>query len=604
MDDNAARALQQSAGIWDRRVHTRLIQKLTAEHARAVLLDLVFTDASIDPVIDEEFAAAIRENGHVVLSAGLEIDPGLSGYSERVLPPTALLRRAAAGWGLAAFRPVDSDYGIRRLYTGTETVPTSTWRLAKLLGAPLAADYETRKLPRWLNFYGPVGCFSQLGYDQALSDDGPPPGFFRDKIVFVGGRSSLGTLGLGKDDFGNPNTRFPPHHYSPGLEIHATAFSNLHRQEWLTHLDAKFEDCFVLVFGIIIGTLLPRVRPFWAAMIGVLLVVALGSGAFWLVWQKHVWFAWCVPALVQVPLAVTWTISMRYLLEERRRKALRNAFSHYLSPQMADRIANAQFDLRPGGTVVEASIMFTDLEGFTTFSEKLKEPEKIAQILTAYFTQTTGHILENDGTIIKYIGDAVFAVWGAPLPDPNHPKRAALAAWRLHQAAHLEVDGKLIRTRIGLHTGRVLSGNLGSAQRFDYTVIGDATNFASRLEGLNKYFGTSILISEATRERLEGAFLTRSLGNIQVAGKSDAVEIHELLGPSSNEPPLWVETFAQGLACYRQGDFAASRLHMEKVSEQRGESDGPARFYLEKISEVENSAPSESWTGTVVLASK
>ena len=163
---------------------------------------------------------------------------------------------------------------------------------------------------------------------------------------------------------------------------------------------------------------------------------------------------------------------------------------------MADRIADADFDLSLGGALVEATTMFTDLENFATLAEELDKPELVARVLTTHFTQTSGHILDNDGTIIKFIGDSVHAVWGAPLPDKDHARKAVLAAWRLHEDSQKEVNGHLLRTRIGLNTGQMLSGNMGSAQRFDYAVTGDAVNFASRLEGLNKYLGTSVLISD------------------------------------------------------------------------------------------------------------
>src|SRR5262249_5673322 len=162
-----------------------------------------------------------------------------------------------------------------------------------------------------------------------------------------------------------------------------------------------------------------------------------------------------------------------------RRKELRKAFGFYLSPQMADKIADSDFDLRPGGKVVEVTVIFTDLENFTSISENL-DPAKVSEILTTYFGKTTKCILENKGTIIKYIGDAVFAAWGAPVEDPDHALRAAEAACDLRGLSELVVEGNNLRTRVGIHSGKVLAGNLGSTYRFDYTMIGDPVNFASR----------------------------------------------------------------------------------------------------------------------------
>ena len=193
-----------------------------------------------------------------------------------------------------------------------------------------------------------------------------------------------------------------------------------------------------------------------------------------------------VPAAIQMPLGLAWSVGSQYLLESRRRKELRRAFGFYLSPQMADKIADSDFDLTPGGKLVEVTVIFTDLESFTSITENL-DPTEVSEILTSYFGQTTKCILENKGTIIKYIGDAVFAAWGAPIDEPQHAMRAAETACDLRCLSELVVHGKTLRTRVGIHSGKVLAGNLGSSYRFDYTMIGDAVNFASRLESLNKY---------------------------------------------------------------------------------------------------------------------
>src|SRR5436190_12306821 len=215
---------------------------------------------------------------------------------------------------------------------------------------------------------------------------------------------------------------------------------------------------------------------------------------------------------------------------------------------MADKIANSDFDLRPGGEIVEATVIFTDLENFTTLSEDL-DPSEVSAILIAYFEQTTRCILEKKGTIIKYVGDAVMAAWGAPIDEPAHASRAAEAACDLRALTEIEVRGRKLRTRIGVNSGKVLAGNLGSSFRFDYTMIGDTTNFASRLESLNKYLGTQILISEAVREQLDGKFNTRRLREFRVAGKTRSVIIHELLCRCDDRSgeQNWIQIFEEGL---------------------------------------------------------
>src|SRR2546423_2629028 len=267
---------------------------------------------------------------------------------------------------------------------------------------------------------------------------------------------------------------------------------------------------------------------------------------------------------------------------------------------MADKIANSDFDLRPGGEIVEATVIFTDLENFTTLSEDL-DPAEVSAILIAYFEQTTRCILENKGTIIKYVGDAVMAGWGAPIDEPAHAIRAAEAACDLRCLTELEVRGKKLRTRVGVNTGKVLAGNLGSSFRFDYTMIGDTTNFASRLESLNKYLSTQVLISEAVREQLGDKFITRRLGEFRVAGKTRSVIIHELLCRCDAESGerTWIRVFEEGLEGFRAGEFSKAHDLLNQTRHMRGGSDGPAEFYLKKIAAMEANGHPGDWTGVV-----
>jgi adenylate cyclase len=322
--------------------------------------------------------------------------------------------------------------------------------------------------------------------------------------------------------------------------------------------------------------------------------------------KGHVWFNWLVPALVQIPVAVIWSSGSQYFLEAKKRATLRRAFSLYLSPQMADRIAESNFDLKPGGKLVEASIMFTDCKGFTAMSEELKDAVKVSETLIAYFTQTSKCVLENDGTIIKYIGDAVMAAWGAPIDDADHPYKAALAAWQLSEASKIVVMGRALTTRVGVCTGDVVAGNLGSPYRFDYTVIGDSVNFASRLEGLNKFLGTCILISDTTQRRLGDRFITRSLGHFAVAGKAHGTPVHELLCPAANKNGdlAWLESFKQGLEAIKTGSFEDAKKLLRKAVWERGGEDGPSEFYINKIAELEKANSLQEWTGVVRLSEK
>ena len=610
LDETSARALGQQGSVWDRRLHTQLLKRLAQDAPRAVFFDIVFSDKAPEPGVDEEFADAIRDCKNVFLAAAYESNAGIPLprqtriISSSVIAPIEVLRRAAAGWGLIEFDPVDADFGVRRISTGREERASATWEMAVKLNPNFSNTPEARQQTRWTNYYGPSDSFPALSYDLALDPNGTPAGFFRNRIVVIGGRSTLSGVGLGKDDFRNPYGLLGGQ-FSTGVEVHLTTLLNLLRGEWLTRLDPRWEPWLALGYGILLGGLLPRFRPHLATLIAALSFAGVCIFALWLFAAHRVWFAWCVPAIVQTPVALAWAIGTRYFIEERRLIALRNAFGHYLSVHIADRIANSDFDLAPGGAVVEASVLFTDLEGFTPLTEQLHNPELVTQILVKYFTQTTAHILDNEGMILNFVGDALTAVWGAPLTDPDHVRKAALAAWRLHGSAHFKVDGHILRTRIGLHTGLVLAGNIGSAERFDYAVVGDPVNFASRLEGLNKFLGTNVLISEAVRRKLGDEFIARRLGEFRVVGKKEACVIHEFLGPASEgAPAAWCGLFEKGVAAFSEGDLDAAERHMRETVTAHDGADGPAEFYLGHIANLRKKPLPPDWSGIVEFTEK
>ncbi len=627
MDEESMRRLGQApGGPWSRALHAKLVQWLANDGARAVMFDAIFDSESPD---DPAFAAALAKHGNVFLGATFNtntetpltpeeaqrfLEVGIA--TEQLTKRNRTLYRAAHGWGLLTFRPIDSDYGVRRLFVGKPRVgldpwPAATWQVAQSLGAHLPEDGDARFMRRWVNYYGPAQQIESISYYRALvSDGGVPPGFFKNRVVLIGARSMLGSSARKLlDEFSTPWSRFSGRAYTPGVEIHATILLNLLHHDWLERIPLDTEIWFVVLFGLALGLLrwLPPWRAVFVALLGGAAVFAV---ACLLQWHTRLWWNWSVPVFVQVPLAVLLAVASRYYLEERRKRQLRSAFGFYLSPELAEEIAERNFTLAPGGEKVVATLVFTDLEGFTTLSEKLGDSAKLGEVLTTYFTRTTDEILAEKGTVIKFIGDAVFAAWGAPLPQADHAERAVRAAWRLSQASTMEVtipdaEGNTsvvhVRTRIGIHTGEALAGNLGSARRFDYTLIGDAVNFASRLEGANKYTGTTILLSDDTAQLVAGKFLLRRLGAFKVKGKAHAVVIHELLGTDPSARPAWLGTFEAALAAWDAGDFAAARVNFEAVKAARDGRDGPSDFYLNRVVHAATVAP---WSSEISLDDK
>ncbi len=607
MDDRSAVELKQP-GMYDRKLHASLVRRLKEAGARAIFFDIVFDGDDSQPTpSDLEFAAALKETGNVYIGGATE-----ESISERVnvtrgIAPKKIFR-AGARWGLLVFKPIDPDQGIRALYGGMERFPNLTWIMAKNLGAKLPEEADERMKLRWLNYYGPFGTFRNFSYAEAMAPNGVKEGAFKDKIVFIGSRVSLATSGTdSKDAFRTPYTMRFNGMFSPGVEIHATAALNLLRGESLTRFPNEIEKRVVFWFGFILTIVLMPRAPWLVILSCILASVGVAVLALEGVERWHVWGNWLVPAVV-VPGIVAFA---NYLLEGRRRNAIIGAFGKYLSPEMAKQISTQDVDLKPGGKVVSGTIMFTDLEGFTSLSEELDDPERLARILSQYFTQCTGHVLQLKGTIAKFIGDAVLAVWGAPIPDKDHVRNAVLSAWRLHKDSEIVIDGKplvvrgkKVRTRVGVHTGRVLAGNLGSTERFDWTVVGDPVNLAARLESLNKHLGTSVLVSDAAFLGMGPGFTTRRLGAFIMKGKTSSLVIHELLGEKGVDPvPAWLPDFNAGVAAFEEGAPAKAAEFFQKVVAACGGSDGPSGFYLAEI-ERRAAAPAAAWEAEIELREK
>jgi len=257
---------------------------------------------------------------------------------------------------------------------------------------------------------------------------------------------------------------------------------------------------------------------------------------------------------------------------------------------------------------VEVTVLFTDLEGFTSLSEGMP-PHDLVQLLNAYFTPMTRIILEHRGTMDKYIGDAIMALWGAPVHFRGHALQACEAALDM-QAAMEELQKEWrslgwppLRARLGLHSGPVIAGNIGSLELFNYTAIGDTVNLAARLEGVNKVYGTGILLSDSTCRQVQGAMLVREVDLIQVKGREQPVTIYELLGRQGGDRPEWLEIFAAGREAYQRQDWQEALGHFQTVLRLKPD-DQAAVVFLGRCLNFQQQPPPPDWQGVYVLESK
>jgi class 3 adenylate cyclase/uncharacterized membrane protein SpoIIM required for sporulation len=297
--------------------------------------------------------------------------------------------------------------------------------------------------------------------------------------------------------------------------------------------------------------------------------------------------------------------NQRYKVSEEK-KMIQGAFQHYVAPALVSEILKNPEKLKLGGEKKEITVFFSDIRGFTSLSEKLG-PEDLVLLLNNYLDIMTEIILDHKGVVDKYIGDAIMAFWGAPLDEPKHAYLGCKASLKmLEELKRLNIDLKKrglpeINIGIGLNTNPMVVGNMGSNKRFDYTVIGDAVNLGSRLESINKQYGTNIIVSEYTRKQVIDDFEFRELDYVKVKGKDNPIRIYELISFKASGNLRLKNDFEKALNFYRQQEFTTAKELFLRLAK---EGDNPSKVYIERCEEYINNPPTESWDGVFIMTKK
>jgi adenylate cyclase len=284
-----------------------------------------------------------------------------------------------------------------------------------------------------------------------------------------------------------------------------------------------------------------------------------------------------------------------------------SAFRKFIPADLVRSLLRQGVEAKPGGSIQQLTVMFIDVAGFTGLSERMGD--RVVPLLSKYLDIASEVIVANDGTIDKFIGDAVMAFWGAPTPQSDHALRCCRAALAIRDALAsaglIDDQGKPLQVRIGINSGRMLVGNIGSELRLNYTVIGDTVNVASRLESANKQYGTQILIGTETKHLIGDAFLTREIDSIAVYGRTEGLAVYELIGQVqvSGENTDWIASYQEGLSKYRRRDFLAATIHFEAVLDKRPD-DWPASLLLERCKRLQQAGVDEEWSHVVALKAK
>jgi adenylate cyclase len=606
---------------WSRVVLARLVDRLEQAGARVVAFDVFFAERE-SPQADARFARAISAGHNVVLSTvfllnredarpfGAErleeakraitaqaiANVRQSGTASAEYPRTAPqgiivnipeLQRSAAYAGHINILP-DADGTVRRAplvyrYDG-RYFPSSDLQAAHaFLGGDLilhAASYGIegvqigeRFIPTdeegnlLVRYRGGTGTFRSVSIADVL-DGRADPASLRGRIVLIG-TTAQGLGDLRVTPFGSA---------FHGVELRASIIQNLlegdvlQQPGWMALVDVAA----MIVLGLALTFALPR--------LGIPAGAALASGVLvaYVLFANHVfqaeglWLNVVYPSLL-IALLFASTTLVRYFSTESEKRDLKIAFQHYVPPAVVDEILADTSKLRLGGEKRDLTVLFSDIRGFTSMSEAL-EPEDLVKLLNAYFTEMTDQVFAHKGSLDKYIGDAIMAVFGAPVAQPEHARLACRAALDMVAAleglqAQWRRDGlPAIEIGIGINTGPVIVGNMGSVSRFNYTVVGDAVNLASRMESLNKTYGTNILVSESTYAMVGDEFPhSREIDRIRVRGRSQVVGIYELI-PEGRYPDLgWLAEFADAYRLLRSGEYARAAERFDALHARVGD---------------------------------
>jgi len=526
-----------------------------------------------------------------------------AGYFNIVPDPDGILRRMPLilGYGdgvypSLALATVMQAYGVKNIVARTTSAGLSSLVLqSPALGERVAAVDPAGRL--LLNYRGAGGSFPHISAADILAGRTPTLAL-AGKIVFIG--TSAAAL--------NDLRATPLDRAMPGVEVHATvvdmllAGDSLHRPDWAPA--AEFLG--ILAMGLIAAALMTLARP------SVMVLPFLGLGA-------GVWYgaaALLARGVVVSPLCVLLVLAvvfvaltfLKFWREERQKRFIHGAFARYVSPAVVSRIVSGRDALTLSGEEREITILFSDVRGFTTLAEALT-PTQVVELLQAYFTPMTAIITEQLGTLDKFIGDAIMAFWNAPLDVPDHRTRAVAAALAMQAQLRLlnqdfeKTFGQTVQAGVGLHCGVVRVGNFGSRDLFAYTVIGDAVNLCSRLEGLTKFYGLSLLVTDSLLPAAEAGFRFQEIDRVRVKGKTEPVTIHTAYTPE--EYALRAAEIAAADAArtlYTAGDFAAAAAAYDRLRDRFDR-----RLYAvfaDRAARLVASPPGPDWDGVFEHTSK
>lgn len=444
-----------------------------------------------------------------------------------------------------------------------------------------------------INYLGPPKTFPHYSVTDILHGR-MPAGTFTGRIVIVGA-TAVGTHDL---------RATPLSPVFPGVEIHANIIDTMltgrfiNKPQW----SRIFDLLAILTIGMLPGYYLSRVR----AVPGIVITLGIFSLHIfmtrWIFVHLSLWLNMIYP-LLSLIISYSLITVFRYSTVERERRKIKGTFRQYVAPMVIEEMLKDPDQLKLGGEEKVLTVLFSDLERFTSYSERYG-PREMIKILSEYFNRVSEEIFKQRGTLKEYVGDEVMAFFGAPIKQPDHAKRACEAALAMRDARHrlsaewAETGRPILHARTGINSGPMLIGNLGSRYRFAYGVLGDQVNLGSRLEGLNKQYKTSIIIGENTYELVKDDFILRNLDLVRVVGKEQCVRVYELVDRDgavlSAEHQGALEAYAAGYDEYCRQHWDQAIDHFKRALELRPD-DGPSKTMLARCMAYKDDPPPEDW---------
>lgn len=637
---------------WDRRVIATLIDKLKDYGAKTIAFDIVFSESS-NSASDRALSDAMQKNSNVVvgyffrheeesqlstvdalmpsrikvvrLAEGVEEVPFASyPYAETNIP---LISESAFSSGFFNVIP-DSDGVIRlsyllMLYEGEIYPSLALTSLKHYLGKEIVLDIAPYGLERLLigdrqipadesgrltiNYYGRQGIFKTVSSVDVIKGR-LKPNALKDALVFVG-----------PTEIGIADLRVTPVDPTlPGVEIHATVASSVLQRGFLIR-DGRvigLEIFFIVFFPIVFTVFLSLFRRTITALLLFLGTIGLYSLVNYILFKEYLLNTSMLFPFLSISLSYLGSEAYRNLIEEQKSRFLKKAFTNYVSPELVSQIMKNPDILKLGGEKRKITVLFSDIRGFTTISEKLS-PENLVLLLNHYLGPMTQLVLKHKGMLDKYIGDAIMAVYNAPLDIAEHSVMACRTGIEMIEKLK-EINDEFrqkgfmeINIGIGINTGDAIVGNMGTDVRFDYTAIGDTVNLSSRLEGLNKMYETHILVTEFVVEHMNALDESRIVGLselrsglkeldfIKVKGKDKPVTIYELL---RNPDKALIERFKDALLLYRHQDFKKAKDIFDSLYNEY--KDKPSGVFSRRCDEFIKTPPPSDWDGVYVAKTK